>query len=76
MSDRQGNLWLCSHSKGLEKVTFTNNEFNLDTPYPHDYESLSNEVRALLKDKDGNLWVSVKEGIVHSIIPKTFIWDI
>ena len=70
MSDRQGNLWLCSHSKGLEKVTFTNNEFNLDTPYPHDYESLSNEVRALLKDKDGNLWVSVKEGIVRFYNPQ------
>lgn len=65
MSDCQGNLWLCSHSKGLEKVTFVNDEFDLTTPFPHDYESLSNEVRALMEDKDGNIWVSVKEGIVR-----------
>lgn len=65
MSDRQGNLWICTHSKGLEKVTFINGEFMQETPYPHDYESLSNEVRALLEDKDQNLWVSVKEGIIR-----------
>lgn len=65
MSDAQGNLWLCTHSKGLEKVTFVKNEFELFVPKPHDYESLSNEVRALLEDREGNIWVSVKEGFVH-----------
>ncbi len=63
MSDRQGNLWLCSHSKGLEKVTFINNEFDLETPEPYDYESLSNDVRALMVDKEGRLWASVREGM-------------
>lgn len=65
MSDRQGNLWLCSHSKGLEKITFVNNEFSLVTPRPHDYESLSNEVRALFEDSNGDIWASVKEGMLR-----------
>lgn len=29
---------------------------------PHDYESLSNEVRALCEDMDQNLWVGLKDG--------------
>ena len=65
MSDSQGNLWLCTHSKGLEKVTFVKDEFDLFVPNPHDYESLSNDVRALLEDNQGNVWISVKEGFVH-----------
>ena len=61
-SDRQGNLWMCTHSKGLEKVTFRPSQFRVMTPVPHDYESLSNEVRALCEDVDQNLWVGLKDG--------------
>lgn len=64
-SDRQGNLWLCSHSKGLEKVTFRSVQFHLITPSPHDYESLSNEVRSLYEDSDRNLWVGLKDGMLR-----------
>ena len=61
-SDRQGDLWMCTHSKGLEKVTFRPSQFRVMTPMPHDYESLSNEVRALCEDMDQNLWVGLKDG--------------
>jgi signal transduction histidine kinase/DNA-binding response OmpR family regulator/ligand-binding sensor domain-containing protein len=61
-SDRQGNLWLCTHSKGLEKITFRPSLFRMETLVPHNYESLSNEVRALYEDSDQNLWVGVKDG--------------
>lgn len=61
-SDRQGNLWMCTHSKGLEKVTFRPSQFKLMTPVPHHYESLSNEVRGLCEDKEHNLWVGLKDG--------------
>lgn len=61
-SDRQGNLWLGTHSKGLEKITFRPVQFHLATPYPDEQESLGNEVRALLEDEDGNIWVSFKNG--------------
>ena len=61
-SDKQGNLWICTHSKGLEKATFRPSQFRVMTPVPHDYESLSNEVRALCEDADQNLWVGLKDG--------------
>lgn len=61
-SDRQGNLWMCTHSKGLEKITFQPSLFGMITPEPHRYESLSNEVRALCEDAEHNLWVGLKDG--------------
>lgn len=61
-SDKQGNLWMCTHSKGLEKVTFHPSQFKIITPVPHTYESLSNEVRALHEDMNHNLWVGLKDG--------------
>ncbi len=61
-SDKQGNLWMSTHSKGLEKVTFRSVQFNMLTPEVHDYESLANEVRALCEDKNGNIWVGLKDG--------------
>ena len=64
-SDRQGNLWLCTHSKGLEKVTFRREHFRLKLPVNYAYESLSNEVRALCEDKDGHLWVGLKDGMLR-----------
>ena len=61
-SDRQGNLWIGTHSKGLEKVTFRKSQFSLMVPEPHPYESLSNEVRALAEDRNHNIWVGLKDG--------------
>lgn len=64
-SDKQGNLWICSHSKGLEKITFRSVQFQMHTPVPSDYESLSNEVRALCEDQEKNLWVGLKDGMLR-----------
>ena len=61
-SDTQGNLWICTHSKGLEKVTFRSVQFSMMTPEEHNYESLSNEVRALCEDNNKNIWVGLKDG--------------
>ncbi len=61
-SDKQGNLWISSHSKGLEKVTFRASQFDLLTPIPDMPETLGNEVRALCEDWDQNLWVGLKDG--------------
>ena len=37
----------------------TLSSFGIVTPVPHDYESLSNEVRALCEDADQNLWYCI-----------------
>ncbi len=61
-SDKQGNLWISSHSKGLEKVTFRSTQFELVTPVADVTETLGNEVRALCEDTHQNLWMGVKDG--------------
>jgi ligand-binding sensor domain-containing protein/AraC-like DNA-binding protein len=59
-SDRQGNLWLSTHSNGLEKVVFVNNNFTTKKINPHLKSSTANEVRAVLQDNENKIWVSTK----------------
>lgn len=64
-SDKQGNLWLGTHSKGLEKATFHTEHFKLRIPIDAPYESLSNEVRAIFDDEKGFLWIGLKDGMLR-----------
>ena len=64
-SDRQGNLWLCTHSKGLEKISFRPIQFSHIIMEEHDYESVSNEVRALYEDSQQNIWAGIKDGMLR-----------
>ena len=63
-SDRQGNLWMCTHSKGLEKITFRTELFKIKYPVESPFETLSNEVRAVQEYKN-NLWVGFKDGMLR-----------
>lgn len=65
LSDKQGNLWLSTHSKGLEKVTFYGRQFHL---YPHagrSYDLNSNTVRALFEDSEHRIWMSKRDGKIE-----------
>lgn len=64
-SDKQGNLWMGTHSKGLEKATFRTEHFKLRIPVDMPYESLSNEVRAIFDDEKGFLWIGLKDGMLR-----------
>ncbi|MBN2745027.1 MAG: response regulator [Marinilabiliaceae bacterium] len=64
-SDRQGNLWLCTRSKGLERVTFYNPNFRIIKPGAALHEPFVNDVRSLMQDRDGRYWVATKDGRVH-----------
>lgn len=60
MFDRLGNLWFCSFKQGLDLVTFSNSNFstlNLDSSSDHH----KHNVRALMKDNKGNLWVASRK---------------
>lgn len=65
MSDRQGNLWMCTHSKGLEKICFLEERFQLMAPNPVNYESLSNDIRSLFEDDKGRLWMGLRDGKIR-----------
>ena len=60
--DRQGNLWLGTHSKGLEKVSFFNSHFRLIKPLSCNHDTNANQVRALCEDREGRIWTSTRDG--------------
>ncbi|MFA6812942.1 MAG: two-component regulator propeller domain-containing protein [Bacteroidaceae bacterium] len=64
-SDKQGNLWLCTHSEGLEKVSVRTVPFSMLTPESLNYESLSNEVRAICENRYHQLLIGTKDGMVR-----------
>ena len=63
-SDRQGNLWLCPYSHGIEKVVFSESPFNFTKPAPLEISSSGNEIRAIYQDVTNQLWVGAKNGII------------
>lgn len=67
--DRQGNLWLGTHSKGLEKVSFFNNRFHLIQPNPCHYDTNANQVRSLCEDSQGRIWVGTRDGKIAVYSP-------
>lgn len=60
-SDKQGNLWFCTRSHGLEKVIFDNNYFEPVHISSNEHSAVANDVRAVLQDRDGKLWVATKD---------------
>lgn len=72
-SDRQGNLWMCSHSKGLDKISFLPDRFHLEAPVSLNYESLSNDIRSLFQDDKGRLWMGLRDGMVRLYDQGTYI---
>jgi ligand-binding sensor domain-containing protein len=65
--DKQGNLWMCTHSKGLEKkISFHTSRFRIERlAEAPNRESMSDEVRALYEDTEKNLWVGLKDGYIR-----------
>lgn len=60
-SDRQGILWMCTRSHGLEKVVFSKNFFRTLQVNEVDKHENTNNVRALYEDENQNLWVATKD---------------
>lgn len=68
-SDSQGNLWMCTRSKGLEKVSFLDKQFDLFKPVPERREPFANDVRAVMQDDKKHYWVATKDGYLRVFDP-------
>ncbi len=65
-SDRQGNLWMCTRTHGLEKVLFYDDStFFSIKPSGNLHSTISNEVRPIFEDSFHNIWTGTKEGKIH-----------
>ena len=65
LSDKQGNLWLCTHSKGLEKITFLGGQFHIYPRSGRGYDLNSNTVRALFEDSEHRVWLGKRDGRIE-----------
>jgi signal transduction histidine kinase/DNA-binding response OmpR family regulator/ligand-binding sensor domain-containing protein len=63
-SDKQGNLWLCPYSHGIEKVVFSESPFSFCKPKPAEMTSASNEIRSIFQDKENRIWIGAKNGSI------------
>jgi len=65
-SDKQGNLWMCTRSHGLEKVIFyDNSKFMTIQPSNDIHSTISNEVRPVFEDSFHNIWAATKDGRIR-----------
>jgi signal transduction histidine kinase/DNA-binding response OmpR family regulator/ligand-binding sensor domain-containing protein len=69
LSDRQGNLWMCTITRGIEKVSFFPSLFRVMSPKPVAASHSENEVRALFEDKNRYLWAATRDGRVYLFDP-------
>ncbi len=60
--DHQGNLWMSTRSHGLEKISFSNNEFKSFRVTDILSSSLSNNVRSIFQLANQNILIGTKEG--------------
>ena len=64
-SDRQGNLWMCTRSHGLEKIIFYENDFKTFLIDNNIHSTVSNDVRPIFQDSKKNIWVATKDGRIY-----------
>lgn len=60
--DKQDNFWFCGKYTGLEKVTFNPRQFfYIDVQCKTEN---GKDVRGMFQDRDGNVWIGAKNGII------------
>lgn len=65
-SDRQGNLWMCTRSHGLEKVIFyDDSQFKSILLNNNVNSTVSNDVRPIFEDSYDKIWAATKDGKIH-----------
>ncbi|MBK5195431.1 MAG: response regulator, partial [Proteiniphilum sp.] len=65
-SDKQGNLWMCTRSHGLEKVIFyDDSKFKSILLNDNVNSTIGNDVRPIFEDSYSNIWAATKDGKIH-----------
>lgn len=64
-SDKKGVLWFCTRNGGVHKATFFSDNFKYNRLVNASPNRFDNEIRALLQDSDGKIWITNKQGEVY-----------
>lgn len=70
LSDNQGNLWMCTITRGIEKISFFPNQFRVISPKQIASSHSENEVRAIFEDNNRYLWAATRDGLVYLFDPE------
>ncbi len=70
LSDNQGNLWMCTITRGIEKISFFPNQFRVISPKQVPSSHSENEVRAIFEDSNRYLWAATRDGRVYLFDPE------
>ncbi|MBV4357291.1 response regulator [Parasegetibacter sp. MAH-26] len=63
--DPNGILWLRTDERGIEKITFQRNDFKQHLLINPGVFQTDNELRAMLQDRKGRLWIGAKSGKLY-----------
>lgn len=64
--DNDGNFWVLLFEKGVYYMNFKHNNFRIIEHQPNDYNSIPSPlVRDILKDHDGNIWITTDNGVAR-----------
>ncbi|PRD49222.1 hybrid sensor histidine kinase/response regulator transcription factor [Sphingobacterium haloxyli] len=64
-SDKKGVLWFCTRNGGVHKATFFSDNFKHGRLVDTAPGRFDNEIRALLRDSDGKVWLTNKHGDIY-----------
>ncbi|NGM64560.1 hybrid sensor histidine kinase/response regulator transcription factor [Sphingobacterium sp. SGR-19] len=64
-SDKKGVLWFCTRNGGVHKATFFSDNFKHRRLVDTAPGRFDNEIRALLRDSDGKVWLTNKHGDIY-----------
>jgi len=67
--DRQNNLWISPINKGIDKITFSDNCFQI-RKFDTNTNSAENNIRAILIDSERNTWISSRDGKIRILDQK------
>ena len=74
LSDRQGNLWMCTITAGSKKYPFSLASSGYQ-PKTVTASHSENEVRAIFEDHNKYLWAATRDGHVYLFDPARKWWD-
>ncbi len=60
--DPSGILWICTNSRGINKIIFQKDIFQQHLLVPNSKDKTENEIRAVYTDKANRLWLASKAG--------------
>ena len=68
-ADKQGNLWICTYSKGLDKISFRSKSVTIKRFDKSNRYSLDSDVRSIFESHNGDVFIGLRNGTLQVYAP-------